>query len=41
LIYRSLAPPALRAFLGHQTKARFLVALFNGDGTVTPILALD
>jgi hypothetical protein len=41
VIYRSLAPPALRAFLGHQTRARFLVALFDRDGTVTPIVALD
>jgi hypothetical protein len=41
LFYRSLGPPALRAVLGHQTRARFLVALFNPDGTVTPIVKLD
>jgi hypothetical protein len=41
LLYRSLAPPALRSVLGHQTRARLLVALFNGDGTVTPIVSLD
>jgi hypothetical protein len=41
LIYRSLAPPALRSVLGHQTRARLLVALFTSDGTVTPIVSLD
>lgn len=41
LIYRSLAPPALRSFLGHQTRARFLVALFNRDGNVVPIVKVD
>jgi hypothetical protein len=41
LIYRSLAPPALRSVLGHQTRARMLVALFDREGTVTPIVSLD
>jgi hypothetical protein len=41
VIYRSLGPPALRSLLGHQTRARMLVALFGSDGTVTPILTLD
>jgi hypothetical protein len=41
LLYCSLAPPALRSVLGHQTRARLLVALFNRDGTVTPIVSLD
>jgi hypothetical protein len=41
LIYRSLAAPALRSFLGHQTRARFLVALFTKEGNVVPILKVD
>jgi hypothetical protein len=41
VIYRSLAPPALRSFLGHQTRARFLIALFGPDGTVEPIVKVD
>ena len=41
LIYRSLAPPALRSVLGHQTRARFLVALFSQEGNVTPIVKVD
>jgi hypothetical protein len=41
VIYRSLGKPALRAFLGHQTKARFLVGLFKAEGTVEPILKVD
>jgi len=41
LIYRSLAPPALRSFLGHQTRARFLVALFTQEGNVQPIIKVD
>ena len=41
VIYRSLAKPAPRAFLGHQTTARFLVGLFKRDGTVEPILKVD
>jgi hypothetical protein len=41
VIYRSLARPALRAFLGHQTRARFLVGLFSRKGTVEPILTIE
>jgi hypothetical protein len=41
VIYRSLGPPAPRAFLGFQTRARFLVAQFTPDGSVKPILAID
>ncbi len=41
LVYRSLARPALRAFLGHQTRARFLIARFTSDGKVEPIVKLD
>jgi hypothetical protein len=41
LIYRSLARPALRSVLGHQTRARFLVALFGADGDVVPIVKVD
>jgi hypothetical protein len=38
VIYRSLGPPATRAFLGHHTRARFLVGLFTQEGIVEPIL---
>jgi hypothetical protein len=41
VIYRSLGPPAPRAFLGHQTTARFVVGLFKPDGTVEPILKVE
>jgi hypothetical protein len=41
VIYRSLARPALRSFLGHQTRARFLVGLFTKAGILEPILQLD
>jgi hypothetical protein len=41
VIYRSLARPALRAFLGHQTGARFLVALFTRDGELEPIVKVE
>jgi hypothetical protein len=41
LIYRSLARPALRAVLGHQTRARFLIGRFTPDGDVVPLLSLD
>ena len=41
VVYRSLASPALRSFLGHQTGARFLVGSFNRSGDVRPILKLD
>ena len=41
VIYRSLAPPASRAFLGYRTHARFLIGLFTPDGNVTPIVKID
>lgn len=41
LIYRSLARPAVRAFLGHQTRARFLVGLFTAEGEVEPLVKVD
>ena len=41
LIYRSLARPALRAVLGHQTRARFLIGAFTRSGDVRPLLKLD
>ena len=41
LIYRSLGRPALRSFLGHQTRARFLIGLFSKEGEVEPILTVD
>ena len=41
LIYRSLAKPALRALLGHQTRARFLVGLFTRDGEVEPFVKVE
>jgi hypothetical protein len=41
VIYRSLASPAPRAFLGHQTTARFLVGRFTRDGVVEPIWKID
>lgn len=41
VIYRSLARPALRCFLGHQTSARFLVGLFTRSGDVEPFLKIE
>ena len=41
LVYRSLARPAPRCFLGYQTSARYLVALFDRDGKITPIVKVD
>jgi hypothetical protein len=41
VVYRSLGPAAPRAFLGHQTSARFLFGEFTTDGTVTPLLTVD
>lgn len=41
VVYRSLGPPARRAFLGHQTASPFLVAEFTEDGDLKPILAVD
>ncbi len=41
VIYHSLAPAALRCFLGHQTPARFLVGLFTRTGDVEPFVKWD
>jgi hypothetical protein len=41
VVYRSLGPPASRAFLGHHTQARFLFGQFTTDGDVKPILTLE
>lgn len=41
VIYRSLGPPARRAFLGHQTAASFLVAGFDEDGDLKPLLTVE
>jgi len=41
VIYRSLAPPAVRAFLGHQTRARFLIGLFSTEGEVEPLVKVE
>ncbi len=41
VIYRSLGPPASRAFLGYQTTARLLVARFETDGDVEPIFSVE
>lgn len=41
VVYRSLARPARRTFLGHQTTARFLVGYFQADGRVEPIVQID
>jgi len=41
VIYKSLAKPALRTFLGHQTRARFLVGLFTRDGDVRPLAKIE
>ncbi len=41
LLYRSLARPALRAVLGHHTRARFLIGLFDRNGDVEPLLKVE
>lgn len=41
VIYRSLAKPGLRAFLGHQTRARFLVGTFSAEGVLKPLVSLE
>ncbi len=38
VFYRSLARPTLRAFLGHQTRARFFAGRFTEAGDVIPLL---
>ena len=41
IVYRSLAKPATRTFLGHQTTARLFVGLFSSEGNVTPLLYVE
>jgi hypothetical protein len=41
VIYRSLAAPKHRAFLGHQTGSRFLLGRFTTEGVVEPIFSID
>jgi hypothetical protein len=41
ILYRSLARPASRVFLGHQTRARFLVGWFTRTGEVEPIITVE
>jgi len=41
VIYRSLAKPTVRAFLGHQTDARLLIGLFTKAGEVEPLLKVE
>ena len=41
VVYRSLARPALRSFLGHQTTARFLIGTFDAEGNVKPLLKIE
>jgi hypothetical protein len=41
VIYRSLARPMPRAFLGHQTRTRFLVGIFSRQGDVEPIVKVE
>jgi len=41
VIYRSLASPAPRVFLGHRTENRFLVGRFTEQGIVEPIFEVE
>ncbi len=41
VIYRSLAPPVPRVFLGHRTENRFLVGRFTDKGLVEPIFEVE
>ena len=41
LIYRSLAAPERRAFLGYQTTCRLFMGLFTAKGDVEPILEIE
>jgi hypothetical protein len=41
LIYRSLGRTGLRAVLGHQTRARFLIGVFTREGEVEPIVSIE
>jgi hypothetical protein len=40
VIYRSLGKPVMRTFLGHQSEARLLLASFDRDGELKPLLKL-
>jgi len=40
ILYRSLARAGLRSFLGHQTRARFLVGVFGPQGDIAPLVTL-
>lgn len=40
VIYRSLARPALRAFLGHQTESKLFVGRFSSSGDLNPLLKI-
>lgn len=41
ILYRSLGPPGLRAFLGHQTRARFLIGRLTSEGVVERLVSLE
>jgi hypothetical protein len=41
VIYRSLARPALRSFLGFQSKAKLFFGQFDQDGMVKPLVSVD
>jgi hypothetical protein len=41
VIYRSLARPGLRAFLGHHTRSQFLIAEFSRQGDIYPLLEVE
>lgn len=41
ILYRSLAPPAQRCFLGHATTARLLIARFTKRGDLVPLLTVE
>lgn len=41
VVYRSLAKPAPRTFLGHATAARFLFGRFTAAGVVEPLIEIE
>ena len=41
VIYRSLGRPALRSFLGFQTRARFVFGQFDQQAIVKPLISVD
>jgi hypothetical protein len=41
VIYRSLAAPAPRVFLGHRTQSLFLVGRFTEKGIIEPIFEVE